>query len=583
MKRAWLALACVALLAGCSDPLGDPIPAAHPEDPTPRRGGTMHFASFGDIRSLDPAASSDALASEAMELIFAGLVDVDAEGKVVPSLATGWDLSPDGRAYTFHLRPGVLFHDGTALTAADVVRSVERALAPSTPNPFASFFENLEGFADYTEKKAPHLAGVTAEGDHAVVFRLKERDSTFLPLLALHTLRPVCKSGGDRYVDNWTPCGAGPFRLLPGGWDRGRSLTLTRNTDYFDPALPYLDEVVFLYGMNVATQRFKLEDGELEVTRDLNQSDALRFMSDPRWKPYGEFEPEHSIFGENMNVEMPPFDNVEVRRAVAAAIDRNQYHLLRANAVGASGHAIPRGVPGYNPNVRGQEYDYVAALEHMKKAGYAYDPTTDQGGYPTHIEYIAYRQGLSEYTAPLVKQQLAKIGIRIDIKIVSFAAYLSLTHRRRTSALSPQGWSQDYPDALDFYESLFSSKSINEEDSNNSSFYANPTFDGVIEKAHRELDPVKRQALYDDAEATLRDDAPWAFTSTYRWYVVRQPYARDVKTHPSWMYDITHAWIDRGARAVALRSGAWGSSALASVLGVGSFDRRTAFDHQVRR
>ncbi len=552
-------LASVALLVllsgtGCSDPLADPLPHGNAIDAAPVRGGTLRLGNFGDIRTLDPAASSDQLADEAVQLLFSGLVDFDAKGAIFPDLAEKIDRSDDGLAYTFTLRTGVRFHDGDELTADDVKRSVERSLHPDSPNPIGSFFDNIAGVAEYTQKKSEHISGVTVEGRYVVTFRLVRPDATFLPLLALHSLRPVCKSGGDRYSDSWAPCGTGPFKLLSGGWDRGRSLTLVRNEAYFKPEMPRLDAVTFLYNVNIVTERFKFESGEIDAIRDLTQADTVRFLADPRWKALGEYEPAREIHGESMNTEMAPFDNVEVRRAVAAAIDRDHIRLLRAANIVVSAHPVPPDVPGFNPNVPGQIYDYQAALEHMKRAGYAYDPKTGEGGYPHHISYTAYKQGFSEFAAQAVQQDLAKIGIRIDIKIVSFATYLSTTHRRHVSAISPQGWSQDYPDASDFYESLFWSHSINEEDTGNTSFYKNPELDDLLDKAHHELDPRKRQASYDHAEAILRDDAPWAFTHSYRWFDVHQPYVHALSPHATWVWDIQNSWLDRGITAISRRS-----------------------------
>lgn len=544
------------LLSGtaCSDPLGSPLPHGDAPKDAPRHGGTLRLANFADIRTLDPAASSDQLADEAVQLLFAGLVDFDAKGTIFPDLAEKIDRSDDGRSYTFTIRQNVRFHDGDELTADDVKRSVERALHPDTPNPIGSFFDGIVGVADYTQKKNEHISGVTVDGRYVVTFRLSRPDATFLPLLALHALRPVCKSAGYRYSDKWLPCGAGPFKLLPGGWDRGRSLTVVRNDAYFRPGLPYLDAVTFQYNVNIVTERFKFESGEIDAIRDLTQADTVRYLNDERWKPFGEYEPARAIFGESMNTEMAPFDNVEVRRAVAAAIDRDHLRLLRAVNVVPSGHAVPPDVPGFNANIPGQTYDYQAALLHMKKAGYPYDPQTGAGGYPNTIAYTAYKQGFSEFSAQSVQQDLAKIGIRIEIKIVSFATYLSTTHRRHTVAISPQGWSQDYPDASDFYESLFWSKAINEDDTGNTSFYKNPELDTLLENAHHELDPKKRQTLYDRSDAILRDDAPWAFTHSYRWYDLHQPYAHGISAHATWVWDIEHTWLDRAIGAISRRS-----------------------------
>jgi ABC-type transport system substrate-binding protein len=546
-----IALLAAGLLA-CTQRLAAPLPSAHPDDATPRRGGTIRIAAFADPRSFDPATASDGLSAQVDELLYAGLLDYDANMRLVPDLAERWEVADAGKTYRFFLREGARFHDGEEVTAEDVKRSAERALHPTTPNPFASVYENLKGYADYTENRAAHLAGVVVEGRYVVAFRLAKPDATFLSTLVLPVLRPVCRSAGGRYADTWQPCGAGPFSLA--AFQRGTSARLVRHEGYFRPGEPYLDAVEWMFSMPVGTQRLKFEVGDLDILREQSTADLVRFQNDPRWRPFGEIEAETAVYGEGMNVEMPPFDNVEVRRAVAAAIDREHYRLLRPASLSVATQLIPPGVPGYDPTVNGQRYDYAAALEHMRRAGYPFDPATGRGGYPVHVEYLISPQGLFEYQAQVLKQELAKIGIRIDIRIASWPAYLAATHRRGRVPMAPQSWTMDYPDASDFYESLFTSQAINEEDSNNTSFYANREYDALVANARRELDPEARRRLYAKAGAILCDEAPWAFTHFYHYYDVRQPYVHGYKPHPIWMEDVAHTWLDRLERPGALAS-----------------------------
>jgi ABC-type transport system substrate-binding protein len=566
VSRAAVAL----LLAGCNGPLSPPIPTAHADDETPRRGGVLQLASFGDIRGLDPAVAFDALSTSAMEAIYAGLVDFDAHANVVPDIADRYEVTDDGLTYRFFLREGVRFHDGVELVADDVKRSVERALHSSTPSSVASFYESIAGYKEYTQNKTEHLAGVEVEGRYVVAIRLNRRDARFLAMLALHALRPVCRSAGDRYVDNWAPCGAGPFKIGPGGWDRGRSLTLVRHEGYFRPGRPYLDGVVWTYSMSITAEGFRFEDGELDSTRDMHQADLIRFLVDPRWKAFGEYEPDRTIMGEVMNTELPPFDNVEVRRAVASAIDREHYRLINPLHLFVVTEAIPPAVPGYNPDFRGQQYDYQAALEHMKKAGYPYDPVSGKGGYPHPIAYYTYRQGTGEKTAQVLQQELAKIGLKLDIRMVNYPTFLALSQRRKSAQMTAPSYSMDYPDPSDFFEPLFSTGAINNETSNNYAFYSNPRLDELLDRAREELEQSKRFALYDEANRIVCDDAPWAFTSVFRFYAQWQPYVHGLRTHAVWSQYVLDTWLDRRSSSVASRAreaerlGSW-----ASVLGTG--------------
>ncbi|HVH47559.1 MAG TPA: ABC transporter substrate-binding protein [Labilithrix sp.] len=558
-------------LLGCSNELPGPIASAGPEGAEPKRGGVLQLATFGDLRALDPANVSDGFAAPILAPIFAGLVDYDALGNVQPDIAERWVVDDGGKTYRFFLRQGVRFHDGEEVTADDIKRSAERALHGSAPNPFASYFSSIAGFADLNERRAETLSGVEVEGRYVVSFRLTEPDATFLRVLALVNLRPVCKSAGARYSDTWHACGAGPFKLPPGGWERGRTLTVVRHDGYFRAGLPYLDGVRWTFHQNLNNQAFKFLRGDLDVLREITTPDQLRFQADARWKPFADATDGHQIIGEAMNVEMPPFDNVEIRRAVAAALDRTALARVRASTLYPTNQLVPHGVFGHDPSLEGQRFDYTAALEHMRRAGYPYDPVTKTGGYPHVIPYLVNVKGLQEYTGQVLAQQLEKIGLRIELRIVNYPTLMALRGRRKETPFGPGFWVQDYPDALSFLEPIFHSKAISAEDSNNVSFYANPRFDELVDRAHKELDDERRKTLYSEAQKILIDDAPWAFTQNVRHYVQRQGYVHGYRPHPMWLHDVSGTWLDRVAGPISSRA-LFSERGLAALLGT-SFDR----------
>ncbi len=548
-RVAWAtAGSAVALAAGplgCRESVSAPIPAEHAGDIPPRRGGTLHLASFKDIRNLDPAGPGDGVAAQPQHLIFAGLIDFDDHAHVVADLADHWTVEDAGRTYRFVLRQGVAMQDGEELTADDVKRSVERALNPTTPNPNASYFEGLAGYEAFVARKAEHLEGVVVESRYVVTFLLEKSDATFLSILAMNTLRPVCKSGGDRYVDTWVPCGAGPFKMMPGGWQRGTSLRLVRHEGYFRAGLPYLDAVEWTFNMEFLSQRFRFEAGELDLLREMTQADQARFAMDPRWKPFASTDADTTVYGESMNTRMAPFENVEVRRAVAAAIDREHYRLLKPAYMTALAQPIPSGIPGYESDLPGQRHDYAAALDHMRKAGWPYDPATGRGGWPEPIVYPLYDQGMAVYTAQILQQDLAKIGLRIELRLVSWPAFLAVQQRPGGAAMSQGNWGMDYPDPSSFFEPLFTTSSIGPESSFNTAFYSNARVDDLVARARGELDPDRRRAMYREATTIVCDEAPWAFTYSYHWFSVRQPYVRGPLLHPVWIVDPTRTWLDR--------------------------------------
>ncbi len=542
-------LAAVALFVatpGCDKGLPSPIAGAGGDDATPRQGGTLRLASFSDLRGgLDPAVDVDGLSLGAIHLLFAGLVDYDDHGRIVADLAEHWDVDDGGLTYRFVLRSGVTMHDGAELTADDVKRSVERALHPSTPDPNASYFTNLAGYDAYAAGKAQHLDGVSVDGRYVVSFHLSKPDSTFPYLVALHSLRPTCKSAGDRYSDTWLPCGAGPFKLLASGWQRGTSLGVVRHEGYFRAGLPHLDAVEWTFNMKPLAQRFRFEAGELDIVRELTQADSSRFAADPRWVKLGVVEYDARIYGESMNTRMAPFDNVEIRRAVAAAIDRTHFTMLQPTRMSPLYQALPASIAEVDPSFPAQRYDYVAALEHMKKAGYPYDPATDTGGWAEPIDYLMYDQGIPALSSQILQQDLAKIGLRLRLKMVSWPAFLALQERPDGTAMSQANWQMDYPDPSTIFDKLFTTEAIAPDGSMNTAFYSNPRFDDLIARAHLETDPAARKALYREANVILCDEAPWAFTFGYHLYDVRQPYVHGFRAHPVWPLDVSGVWVDR--------------------------------------
>jgi peptide/nickel transport system substrate-binding protein len=252
------------------------------------------------------------------------------------------------------------------------------------------------------------------------------------------------------------------------------------------------------------------------------------------------------VTGDAMNVEIPPFDNVEVRRAVAAAIDRESLALLKASNLTPAGRPIPEGLAGYTSPVKGQTYDLAAAREHMKKAGLP-------DGWPAPIPYPAFRQSLPSMAGQVIQQDLAKIGIRLEMRETSYPTFLAITHRRGKAAMSSQGQVEDYPDPSDFLEHVFTRDGIADDNTLNYSFYANGALDDLLLRARRTTDARERTRLYGDAERIVCDDAPWAFEYTYRFFHVHQPYVRNYRVHSVFAEDVGEVWIDRGG-AEAIRT-----------------------------
>lgn len=540
-ERALLLGAFVAA-AGCRSGVAPPI--GEDRDVPPQRGGVLRTAFFTDVRSLDAATAFDTAASAIEQLIYDRLVSYDRDGKLVPELAERIEVSPDGKRYTFPLRRGVLFHDGTELTARDVKRSLERALHPKTPCPVPSYYERLVGYADYHDGKAPELTGVRVEGDYLISFELTEPDATFLHIIALPVAAPLCKSAGTTWDRTFSsqPCGAGPFKVER--FENGQIIKLVRHDGYWQKGKPYLDGIEWYLSMQAFTQRFKFEQGDLDYIRELGEADSLLYRTSPAWRGRGAWEPSLTSNGSFMNTEMPPFDNRHFRRAVSFAIDRDQVASIKPGHVRSCAKIVPEVLIPSTPDYPKQRYDYQRALEEMRLAGYPYDPETGKGGYPEEIPYLAMIDSYAVTSAQVYQQQLAKIGIKLRIQVVGWPTFLARTSRRKTVPFGFTGWHADFPDPSTFFEPILSTKSIQDEESQNTAFFSNKELDALLERARRSVDEKERLSLYRRAEEIVVEEAPWATAYSYSYFELWQPYVKGYRPHPVMTQYVRDAWFD---------------------------------------
>ena len=200
MPRSLARLAGVAFfLAACDAPLPGPLAAG--DTATPLRGGTLELAMLGDVRTLDPARMTSGVDAAVGVNLYAGLLDVDRDGHVVPVLAERIELHDDGRTIRVSLRPGVRFHDGAPLDAHAVVASIRRVIDPATESTTTSIFSKLRGFDAFRAGATSELPGLVEEGPLSLRFELSEYDATFLPSLTLVQARPICPSSLDVHAD----------------------------------------------------------------------------------------------------------------------------------------------------------------------------------------------------------------------------------------------------------------------------------------------------------------------------------------------------------------------------------------------
>ena len=535
------------VLVGFSDRETVASPREARGESLPRRGGVLKVATQVAVHLLDPALAYDEASRAIDDLLFATLVSYDHDGELVADLAERFELVEDGAAIRFTLRPNLHFHDGTSLGAVDVKRSLERTLHPSTPCPAASMYTPIRGYAEYQKDPSLGLSGVVIEDPLTVRVRLLEPDVTFLARMALSFAAPVCASSGSQ-VDPKTPakpCGAGPFVL--DRFDRGERVLLRRFDGYYRPQLPYLDGIEWTLDLPPRTQRYRFERGELDFVNELGGPDAFRFGADPRWEPYRHWVAQATTNSIFLNTTMAPFDNRHLRRAVAFAVDPSVLEQIRAT-VGEATRLIPPAVPGPDASTPMRRHDVDAALREMALAGYPYDPATGRGGYPEEIDYLTIPDTFEQAAGEVFQQQLAGVGLRIRLRLVSWASWLALITKPGQVSMGWRGWGADFPDPSNFFEPILVTDAIQAEGSQNVSFFSHPELDRVVAEAHRETRWPRRMQLYQRAEAIVRDEAPLIPVYWNRNLQLHQPRVHGYRPHPVIRMQLREVWLAEEAR-----------------------------------
>jgi peptide/nickel transport system substrate-binding protein len=269
--------------------------------------------------------------------------------------------------------------------------------------------------------------------------------------------------------------------------------------------------------------------------------DQLWLDRHPAWKTTVQRRVGMNLTTLVMNTEMPPFDDVHVRRAVALALDRDAYaRSFHGQVTPLHGLFVP-GLPGFDEHLDvGQRYSLEAARRELALAGHP-------DGWPDEIEMLMPHEGgeVVEHASQLVQADLARVGLRVRLRPVDAPVYFDRIGRRRSAAMSLVQFFWDYPDPSNLTESLFHSRFIRPEGSSNVSFYSNPRLDALLDDASRETARDARLALYHEAERIIAADAPMAFVFSHLLIHAVQPYVRGYHINPTLEFDYRDVWLDQ--------------------------------------
>jgi oligopeptide transport system substrate-binding protein len=509
-------------------PQGKASSATRPERPAAQGGGTLRLS--GNLPpTLDPAVVQDSTSAEYIVHLFSGLVTLNDDLEPAPDLAERWEIGDDGRTYTFYLVTDAAFSDGRPITAEDVVYSLERALRPETGSPVAGdYLGDIVGAADLAAGRTDRLEGVRIIDEYTLEIRIDEPKAYFLSKLTYPTAfvvdREQIEAEGERWMQR--PNASGPFVLETLSRER---VVLARN-EYYHGEAPALDRVEYIISGGIPMTMY--ENDLLDIV-NVPAFEVDR-VADPHNPLYAEhrINPELSVQYLAFDVETPPFDDVAVRQAIAHAIDKERIAnlVLRGTALPVAG-ILPPGMPGHDPDLQGLEYDPERARELLAGSRYG-----EPGAMPEIVLTISgtsgYMDGVTRAVVAMLEENL---GIDVMVEQVEWSHFLrDLTARRY--AMFSSGWIADYPDAQNFLDLLFHSKSTQ-----NRTGYANERVDELLERARVEADDDRRLALYRQAEEIIVNDAPWVPLSHGVTHTLVKPYVRGFTSSAGlypWLKDV---------------------------------------------
>lgn len=465
-------LVAAALVAGCG------------KSPQASEPGTLNFLIESAPISLDPRIGTDAQSEDLDGLIFDGLVDRDAQMNVIPDLAESW-TTPDPLTYVFHLRHGVKFHDGRALTSADVKFTIDSILSGNLATPKRGAFLRVKS--------------VETPDDATVIIHLSEPYASFLLDVSRLAIGIVPNGSGGEVARH--PVGTGPFRFV--NMTPDEDVVLERNPEYFGRP-PKLDRVRFRIVPDAITRALELRKGTADIggVNSMTQDMVVALEKQPGIA--AETGPGTSIAYVAFNFDDPILSRRDVRQALAYATDRDTIirYLLRGKAPPASS-LLPPNHWAYEPNVKQYPYDPRQA-----------ERLLDAAGFPRSTNGVRFRLTLKTSTEESTRllgealaEQWGRVGVDLTLRPLENATLQADIGRGsfQLYTLRWTGYTNDDPDIFDY---VFSSKRM-PPDGANRGHYRNPALDALIDQQRMEMNQDKRKAILSEIQKIVAEDEPY--------------------------------------------------------------------------
>lgn len=462
----------------------------------PKHGGTLTFVLEQEPTTLVAATTTDNVTKVSAK-VTEGLLSYDFNLRPIPQLATAWSISEDGLRYTFHLRPGVKWHDGQDFTSSDVAFSIE-LLRQSHPRGRSTFAPVTE-----IETPDPHTAVlVLSRPAPYLLGALYADESPIVPRHAYQNTTPQNSPNAS------APIGTGPFRFRR--WERGSFIEFERNPDYWDQPKPYVDRIVFRVVTDAAARTVLFETGEA----DLGGEGAVQLseLTRIRQLPHIGFETKGFAFYGGVrrlefNLDNPYFAELKVRQAVAHAIDRETLRQTVWYGYGdiVYGPISPALSNFYTADLPRYPHDPRVANDLLDAAGRSRG--ADGTRFRVTLDYRPWTEG-DKRTAEYLRQALARVGIDATVRSQDFAAYVKRVYTDRAFDFAANSMTNTFDPTIGVQRLYWSKNFKPGVPFSNASHYINPELDQVLEAASVEADPIKRRALFVTLQATVARDLP---------------------------------------------------------------------------
>ncbi len=474
--------------------------ASSSEDNTSKTRDNIFRLNFSDPPTFDPALVTDTTSASIIVEIFSGLVTLNKELEIIPDLAESWEISENGKTYTFKLREGIKFSNGDDVTAEDFKWSIERAANPDTGSLNAEvYLGDILGVKEVVESggSIKEVFGVKVINSRTLEITIDEPKTYFIAKLTYPTAfvlnKEYIEKNGESWIDN--PVGTGPFILSE--YQIGQTLKLKKNINYWAEKAK-VDGIIMNLAGGVSMAMY--ENDEIDITGvGLADLERVKDPNDPLNRDLVNVPPQFSLNYIGFNVNIPPFDDVNFRKALSYAVDKEIIaDKVYSGLTKPSYSIIPPGFPGYSPSIKGIEFNEELAKEYLAKSKYS-DPSTR----PRIIVTIPGTGGSPGLDTEIISDMWNEtLGIDVEIQQVEWATYLQDMNRKRLQLWAGSGWQADYADPQDFIDVLFHSQS----DVNHGN-YSNSEVDKLIIEARTEIDNNRRFLLYNQAEQIIIDEA----------------------------------------------------------------------------